>query len=301
MKLFVYRQCSQIKVKVNFLFLLIVISANLFSQNKEKVSFSKEKIPFEVTAFNNIKVNAILNGKHTIPLTFDTGSIDFYLTKAAIKKHLNPNNLKLTMKDISDNTFRIGNIQWHNQQIYPIETTGQETDGMFGWNMFAGNVLEINFDKNQITVRPKLPRISKKYEKFEMEVLEEHLLINLEIQQGDQRYKSKFLFDTGFQKSLMLDNDLLTKINFPTEEMKVLKTSVLYNSNNEAIPLKTVDVQKLIVGKYVLQHIPSELNTYNKPAGYEVNFLGNEIIKRFNMILDFQNHIIYLKPNKKFK
>ena len=116
----------------------------LFFSLSFSLSFSQkfliEKIPFELTDYNNIKVKTVLNKKDTIFLTFDTGSVDFYLIRSSIKKFLNPEGKKLTMKDISDNHFKIGNLEWKNQQIYPIDTTGQGTDGMFGWNAFDGKI-----------------------------------------------------------------------------------------------------------------------------------------------------------------
>ena len=121
------------------------------------------------------------------------------------------------------------------------------------------------------------------------------------MEEKGQKFNSQFLFDTGFQKALMLDNDLLTKAKFPVNELEVIKTTILHNSNNDEIPLKTVKIKNLKLGKILLKNVPAELNTYNKPAGYETNFLGSDVLKRFNIILDFQKKIVYLKPNKYFK
>ena len=282
-------------MKENSFKIFLLLICNLFY-----CQISTTKIPFELTEYNNIKVRAILNKKDSVSLTFDTGATDFYLTKEAIKKYLNPHGLKLTMKDIGDNNFSIGNQEWKHQQIYPIETTGQETEGMFGWNLFEGKVLEIDYDKKLIIVHEKRPKISKGYEKFVMEIGKEHFFINVDIENNETKYKSKYLFDTGFQKAAMLDNDVLTKMNFPTNQLEVMKTTILHNSNNEEIPLKTVKIQKLILGKYALENVPSELNTYNKPAGFETNFIGSDVLKRFNIILDFQQKMVYMKPNKHF-
>lgn len=280
--------------------LFSIILLSLFSLGMaQRKNF--EKIPFELTPGNNIKVKAVLNYKDSLFLTFDTGAIDFYLTKDAIKKYLNPKGLKLTMADISDENFRIGKMQWDHQQIYPVEIAAQETEGMFGWNMFGGKVLEINYDENLMTVHTMLPKKSRNYEKFGMEVLKEHFLISLEIAQDDQKIRTKFLFDTGFQKGLVLDNNLLARLKFPTDQLQVLKTTVLHNSNNEEIPLNTVNVQELWIGKYKIQNVSAELNTQKKPAGYETNYIGSEILKRFNIIIDFKNQMVYMKPNRKYK
>lgn len=285
---------NQKKMKFRYSSFILLISLQIFAQKK------LEKIPFELTEFNNIRIQSIINQKDTIYIMFDSGATDFYLTKEAIKKYFNPNNEKLTMKDISDNTFEIGNFKWEHQQVYPIETTAQKMDGMFGWNFFDGKILEIDYVKKVMIVHSKRPKIGKKFEKFAMEKMEEHFCINIETESENKKYKSRFLFDTGFQKAIMLDNDLLTKMDFPTDKLTILNTSVLHNSNNEEIPVKTVKIEKIIFGKYYLENIPAELNTYNKPAGYETNFLGSDILKRFHIFLDFNANEVYLKPNLYF-
>ena len=275
-------------------------------QTPKKLNFSgmnpqqHEKIKFQLTKYNNIKINSVLNKKDSVDLNFDSGATDFYLTKAAIKKYLNPNNLPLTMQNISDNSFIIGKNEWTHQQIYPIEITSQETEGMFGWNIFDGKIVEINYDTEELTIHSKLPKIDKHYEKFKIEYTKEHIRIELELEADNKRYKGKFLFDTGFQKAALLDKDLLTKGAINTANLKVIKSSSLLNSQKKEIKLNTVNIDKLIFGKYTLKNVPSELNDYNKPAFYDTHFLGSDSIKRFNIILDFQKNYVYMKPNKNF-
>jgi len=275
-------------------------------ESPEIKNFSKVKpvkrdtIPFVLTEQNNIKVKGKLNKKHEVDLMFDTGASGFYLIKDAIKKYLNPNGLKLTMKDISDNDFVIGDLEWPHEQIYPIETTGHGCEGMFGWNAFDGKVVEIDYDKNIIVVHSKRPKISKDYEKFEMELMKEHFCINVEMEVHHKKYKNRFLFDSGFQKTLMLDNALIKKSGYPKAELPVIAKTVMYNSNKDEIPLETVLNEKLIFGKYVLKNVPVQINSYSQPAGFSTHFLGGEVLKRFNTIIDFQKNVVYLKPNHLF-
>lgn len=275
-------------------------------ESPEIKNFSKAKpvqrdtLFFVLTEQNNIKLKGKLNHKDDVDLMFDTGATGFYLIKDAIKKYLNPTGKKLTMKDISDNDFTVGNLEWKHQQIYPIETTGHGCDGMFGWNAFDGKVVEIDYDKNIIVVHTKRPKISKDYEKFEMELMKEHFCINVEMEVNNKKYKNRFLFDSGFQRTLIFDNALITKSGYPKADLPVIAKTVMYNSNKDAIPMETVLNEKLIFGKYVLRKVPAQINSYNQPAGFSTNFLGGEVLKRFNTILDFQNNVVYLKPNHLF-
>jgi hypothetical protein len=45
-------------------------------------------------------------------------------------------------------------------------------------------------------------------------------------------------------------------------------------------------------------NVPALILSNKNPVGFEINFLGNGLLKRFNMILDFKNDYLYLKPNK---
>lgn len=260
----------------------------------------KDTIPFILTEQNNIKIKSKLNKKYEVDLMFDTGASGFYLIKDAIKKYLNPNGLQLTMKDISDNDFAMGDLEWQHEKIYPIETTGHGCEGMFGWDAFDGKVVEIDYDKNIIIVHSQRPKISKDYEKFEMELMKEHFCINAEMEVNNKKFKSRFLFDSGFQKTLMLDNALIKKSGYPKAELPVIAKTVMYNSNKDEIPVETVLNEKLIFGKYVLKNVPAQINSYSQPAGFTTHFLGGEVLKRFNTILDFQENVVYLKPNHLF-
>ena len=98
----------------------------------------------------------------------------------------------------------------------------------------------------------------------------------------------------------MLDNELMSKTGVPIQKLPVIKKSLMYNSKNQETPVSIVSADKLIFGKYALENIPAQINSYNQPAGYATNFLGEEVLKRFNIILDFQNNPVYLKPNHLF-
>jgi hypothetical protein len=42
--------------------------------------------------------------------------------------------------------------------------------------------------------------------------------------------------------------------------------------------------------------------TQGKPMlGVNVHYLGNDVLKRFNTVFDFQKNLIYLKPNQLYQ
>jgi hypothetical protein len=50
-----------------------------------------------------------------------------------------------------------------------------------------------------------------------------------------------------------------------------------------------VEAPLLTIDGYALTNIPSWLLGSLNPADFEVNLFGNDLLKRFNMVLDFQN------------
>lgn len=70
------------------------------------------------------------------------------------------------------------------------------------------------------------------------------------------------------------------------------------NGQGKEIPVITVNNEALILGKYKLYNIPAQKLSSANPAQFKTHILGNEVLKRFNTIFDFQDNFIYLKPNK---
>ena len=99
----------------------------------------------------------------------------------------------------------------------------------------------------------------------------------------------------------MLDNDLLKQANFPVSDMKVIKKVIMHGVSGNEIPVITSDLQLLKIGIFELKNVPAQVLVQNKPMrGTNEYILGNDVLKRFNTVLDFQKNVIYLKPNNLF-
>ena len=93
-------------------------------------------------------------------------------------------------------------------------------------------------------------------------------------------------------------SEKFTKENGLLNNAEILKTSTYQGS--AGIPRKKLDIllSKIKIESYEIYHFPISI-TDKDPEGIEDNnYLGGELLKRFNVILDFKNNFIYLKPNK---
>ena len=60
----------------------------------------------------------------------------------------------------------------------------------------------------------------------------------------------------------------------------------------------TVLAPLLQISDYKLANIPTLILPGKNPGDFAINFMGNDLLKRFNMILDLAHDCIYLKPNQ---
>jgi hypothetical protein len=202
-----------------------------------------DTIPLTINEQNTIFVQAIFNETDTLNLNFDTGTTDLILTNTTLK-----NKLK-TAPQLYDTFYdvKIGNTHYKTQ-VYDAELAGHGTDGRFGWNFFKGKIVELNYDQNIMIVHSELPENveqDNQYSKLKMKFNKELLLVESEIKQNRTKNKNRFLFDTGYQRTAMLDNDLLQQEKFPTDKMEVIKKVIMRGAQGNEIPVITSNLQLL--------------------------------------------------------
>ncbi|CAM3608399.1 clan AA aspartic protease [Flavobacterium gelidilacus] len=282
-------------MKQNLLLVFILVYTTTFAQKLEL----SDTIALTINEHNTIFVKAVFNVKDTLNLNFDTGTTELILTNNVL-------NNKLISKPELYSTFynlKIGKTNYKTK-VYDAELAGHGTDGRFGWDFFKGKIVELNYDKNALIIHSELPKhvaLDRKFTKLKMEFWKDLFLISSEIKENGVTNENLFLFDTGFDRTVMLDNDLLKEGNFPTNKMKVIKNKIMKGAQGNEISVIISNLKVLKIGKYKLKNIPVQITTTQKPLkDKNIHILGNEILKRFNIFLDFQNNIVYLKPNNMY-
>ncbi|WP_060874217.1 clan AA aspartic protease [Myroides odoratus] len=257
---------------------------------------TNDTIPFILNKHNTLYVKAIVNEIDTLNLNFDTGSSELTLTHHTLEhKFKSTVNLYHTLYKV-----KIGS-QTYQTRLYDAALAGNDTDGRFGWDLFNGQVVEVNYDQNILVVHHQLPDYVTKdpaYTKLVINYVDNVFLVQSSIMHHEVENKDAFLFDTGFNRTVMLDTDLMKENHFPFDQMEVIKTSIMRGATGNEIPVITANLQQLKLGDYCLKNIPAQQLTSHKPIqNKNIHILGNEVLKRFTTFMDFKDHIIYLKPN----
>lgn len=255
-----------------------------------------DSIPFFVNAYNTNLVHIVLNKTDSLVMNFDSGATEMSLTTDVLQQ-------KVRSKPKLYDTFheiKVGQ-KIYKSKIYDTQVVGNEADGLLGWDLFDGMVVELNYDLNLMIVHSRLPKTvikNNRFSKFNIRYINDRPFIESKIIQNGISHKNWFLFDLGYQRTVMLDNDLLKAARFPTEKMEVIKKVMIHGTRQNEIPVVTANLNTLKIGAFELNNVPAQLLTQNKPMrGINVHILGNEVLKRFNTFLDFQHDVIYMQPN----
>ena len=113
---------------------------------------------------------------------------------------------------------------------------------------------------------------------------------------GNKVVNGYFEFDTGSNGSLWINKEFAND-NGLYGTMKKLRESKSRGFDGVEIKNQTVLLPKLNFGRYALIDVPIDLEQPSENETLKGGILGMDILKRFNVILDFQNDYIYLKPN----
>jgi len=250
----------------------------------ERRRVTHDTIPFTLTDNSAICVKSIINDSVTLNLHFDVSSFGFVLLTPTYKK----------FRPITK--VQLGPLSWTNPRVLSAPSTATGMDGRFGWDLFQGKCVEIDYDHHLLIVHSKRPGNLKGYTRSRLDFLRSYPCAKATIVVNKTAYTGDFMFDTGSDRALFLDSNWAVHQHFPGN-LRVLSTSVMHDGAGRKYENKIVAVPLLTFDGYALKDIPSWLLGGRNPAGFSVNLFGNDLLKRFNMVLDFQNDRVYLKPN----
>jgi hypothetical protein len=261
-----------------------------------------DTILFSLGLDNKTYIKAAINNSRLIDFQFDLG------TTSCILKEKMADDCKIiwdgvaemgsvsgntTVKSSSNNQIKIANLIWDSVGIFSTKYTNWGSKGIIGNNLLQDKIAELNYDKNIIVLHKTLPAIDKDYTKVEMQIRDGVPYIPVTIDNGITKAKNWFMFDNGYDNCLLVDNEF-AKANSLYGTMK----TVGHRNNSMNGKTEIVLATKLFIGEYELNDVPIDLQKPDDKQPYDRVIMGNDVLKRFNVIIDYQNNFIYLKANK---
>lgn len=292
-----------------FIFILVSFSTNARMIKDTPIG----EIPFAIAGDSRIYVTAFVNGSDSLRFLVDTGASSIVLNtnspklEGLIHNGRSADNLgssgENTVAYSDDNSVKIGSIQYDKAGCAHIPYPPEYWDGVFGLNGLAAFNIEINYDDFKIYCYPKdtltvensfvsLPFIYKYDVPF----------IQLPINLNGIRHNLLLEVDTGSDRIIDLNTPFVNKNNL-LEMQKPFAISRIASSDGGSGELKNVFFDEVVVGPYIMPKVAGAFSTLT--AGMQSKedidgMIGNNFLKRFNMLIDFKNNMLYLQPNNFF-
>lgn len=174
---------------------------------------------------------------------------------------------------------------------------GEKIDGIIGYSVLSRYIFQINYDSLKINVysngRIKYPKGGWLYEP----VLRTLPVQSVRIKDA-VAINSRLLFDIGAGLCLMLNKEFVDDSNF------ISRKRVLYPKEAEGvggkIDLNMTVIKEVKIGPFKFRNVPvfifeDSFNITSYP--YLGGILGNDLLRRFNIILNYSKKEFYLIPN----
>jgi hypothetical protein len=276
------------------------------------------QIPFTSFTGGVVVIRAQLVGyPDTLNFIMDTGSGGISLdSSTCLRLKINPVMTdKLIMgiggirklRYVNNQSLVIGNMKVDSLNFhvsdYDILSSvyGDRIDGIIGFSFFSRYIVKFDYDSAQMYVYTKG---NIKYPRGGFKLTP--ALLNLPVQGARLRdireVDTRFYFDTGAGLCVLLNSEFIRDSLILNPDKKPLPTQAQGMGGKANMVVTTMKEFKL--GPYRFRNIPvyifdDEFNVTSYP--YLAGLIGNDVLRRFNVILNYDKKIFYLTPNSHFR
>jgi hypothetical protein len=308
--------------------IMILLIDNTFAQRGRFEFESPEnryvEIPFDVV--NNLVIfKLIVNGSDSLNFILDTGVrrsilLDTSSVKPATMQLTYPVSLKglgqnqsITAYLSAGNMMRMHGVRGTNQWICVIQQQqnefsqrmGRKINGIIGCDFFMQFIVDLNFDSKIMTLyKPsaKMPRSLRRFHYVPFKFEDEKPVMNVVVVQNNIPYSFRTLIDTGLSDAIWAFSFNNSELELPAKNFE----TILGGGLNGDIQGKAGKIGTLILGDYSMNGViaafpdSASVGDTNLLQGRDGS-IGNELFRRFHVVIDYQNQRIGLRPGKEFR
>ena len=203
--------------------------------------------------------------------------------------------------------LRIGNTIAKNipaailkKDIFELSNyVGIPIHGLIGYEFFQSFVVRLNFSTSTITIfKPERAYIPRKGSRIPLSIEERkpYITTNIQLKSG-KKLPVKLIIDTGAGHPVSLETLDGAQFELPDERIRAILGIGLTGPIDGYIGR----ISSIQLGKYKLSDVIAAFPDYEDAASrvFSINRNGNmglEIIKRFNVVFDYNRAAMYIKP-----
>ena len=282
------------------------------------------RIPFQLHS-NLIIVPVRINDSDTLQFILDTGVSNTIITDPSafrkqplrltrkIKLSGAGEGSNLTASVAIDNTLIMGGLKASHHNLVILdedilklsEYVGTPVHGIFGYDIFANFVVNVDFQRREITVmNPKFYHYKKrKGDRYPITIQDTKAYTDaLSVFDGEKSLPLRVVLDTGAGHALLLDRSRSTA-SMPLP-VKIIRAQ-LGRGLNGVINGSMGRIQKVQFGRYQLDNI---LASFPDSVSFGMKLVdmperqgnvGCELLRRFNVTFNYPDRYIVMKPIKR--
>lgn len=305
-----------------FMLISICLGHSSFSQDKFIIQNKKQsdKVKFKLinnlivipVDINGIALSFILDTGLSKPIIFNFLNVKIKDTETIELRGLGGGESVEASKS-SNNILKIGDAIKLNQDLYAVYNSnlnlaprlGIPIHGIIGLDVFKDLIVEINYSSGflRLTTPEKFKyKACKKCERLNLEFYSGKPYVNTKVEIDNKAIPVKLLVDSGSSDSLWLfENDSLD-----IKSGEKFFVDFLGHGLNGSVYGKRSKIQSFSLNSFVLKNanvaFPNTEYIYHaKKVRNRNGSIGGNILKRFNIIFNYQKAFITITKNRNFK
>lgn len=266
---------------------------NLTPFTRKQAGTAPDTIPFRLGDNSKIYLKGRINGSQPLDIQLDLGAGGVVIKKSSIGKvkmnfdqkvMLHNSDGSHDVPSASRNLLQIANLSWDSVSVAVADNMTHREDLIVGNSLFRDKILEIDYSKMILLVRDIVPNYSAFYSRQDL-VLDGGIIPFVQVSlnsRGDTK-KGWAMFDTGAYTTILNTEDVPLPYRIWGELMQVVGLD-----HKGFTP-------KLRIGNDEFSGFNYNVQNMGKDGLHMI--LGNDMLKRFNLILDNKSGHLYLKAN----
>lgn len=307
---------------LNFLLLITFIALDFRRADAQDDIISKAtlitRFPFSLLSGGIIIVQARLDDfPDTLNFIMDTGSGGISLDSAVVdylKLVKTPSERMLrgiammrkvsyvTNRTLHLNDLDIEHLDFHiNDYDLLTSVYGVRIDGIMGYSFLSRYIVKVDYDKNMLEIwssgKIRYPRSG-----ITLKPVINGIPVFDAVISDSRVINSRFYFDSGAGLCILLSEEFAKDSSILVSGKRVLLTQAEGIGGKK--PMKLTTVREVKIGKYRFRKVPTHIfhDDYNVTS-YPLlgGLIGNDLLRRFNLIINYADKEIHLTPNTHFR
>jgi hypothetical protein len=202
--------------------------------------------------------------------------------------------------------LQVDSLDFHiNDYELISQVYGLQIDGIIGYSLLSKFIVKIDYDTETISIYQKGKFNYPKGGHMMRPSLTLIPIVNAFLKNGKAQHYNRYYFDTGAGMCLLLSHQFVQDsaiLSSRKRQRKVIQTEAQGLGGKMNMDITTI--QEFKIGSYSFRNVPVYLfDDVTNVTAYPFlgGMVGNDLLRRFNLILNYGKKEIYLIPNSHFR